>query len=133
MLALRRMGHPRRECRQLLAQQNSKGAIVELKGGKGGAWKGNGKKGKGGEGYGYKGKGQNNKGNYYNGYRSPGKGVGKGFNNMSDDWYNAWGPEGSYDYYICDWSDQDGEQQLGYCGNLIMLLERGRRAGKTQT
>ena len=42
-------GHPRRECPQLLAQQNPKGSISAFKGGKNGSWKGNGKKGKGGK------------------------------------------------------------------------------------
>ena len=127
-------GHPRRECPQFLAQQSQRGSISALKGAKNGSWKGNGKKGKGGKGQGYKGKGKNNKGGYYyNNYRSPGKGVGKGLNNMSEDWFNAWGSEEPYEYYPGDWWDQYGEQQFGYCGNLSMLLERGGRTGRTET
>ena len=38
-------GHPRRECPQLAAQQNPKGSLSALKGGKSGSWKGNGKNG----------------------------------------------------------------------------------------
>ena len=33
--------------------------------------------------------GKGDKGGGYFNYRSPGKGVGKGFNYMSDGWYNA--------------------------------------------
>ena len=73
-----------------------------------------------------KGKGKSCKNNYYN-YRYLGKGVGKGLNNMSDDWYNAWGSDEAYDYYSGDWWDQEYDQQFGYCGNLAMLLERGER------
>ena len=85
--------------------KGGKGCWVERK------WE---KQGKGGKGYGYKGKGKGGKGNYYN-YRSSGKGVGKGLNNMSDDWYNAWGAEEVYDY-TGGWWGQDGDQlERGGC------------------
>ena len=35
-------------------------------------------------------------------YRSPGKGVGKGLNQLDDDWYNVWGGESVNDHnYDC--------------------------------
>ena len=123
-------GHPRRECAKCL---ESKGSLGALKGGKIG--KGKGKKGKGNKGYWAKGQGQGNKGGYnggyYNSYRSPGKGIGKGFNYMDDDWFDAWGFENYYDYYSGDWHGQDVGQQFGYIGNIAMLLEKGVSGKKT--
>ena len=85
------------------------------------------------KGYGNKGKGKNNTGGYYySNYRSFGKGVGKGLNNMSEDWFNVWGSEEHYDYFPSEWWEQDGEQQRGYCGNLAILLERGGHSGETE-
>ena len=128
-------GHPRRECPQLHGQQGQKGSLAALKGYKGGGGKGRGKKGKGGKGYGNKGKGKGGKsGGYYNyNYRSPGKSAGKGLNYMSDDWFNAWGDEGSNDNYQDDWYYVYGEQDFGYLGNVAMMLERGGTTAKTKT
>ena len=87
----------------------------------------------GGKGYGYNGEGKTCKSGYYYNYRSPGKGVGKGLNNMPEDWYNVGGSEECYDYYSGDWRDQGGEQQLGHFGILAMMSERGGCAGETRT
>ena len=91
-------GHPCRECPRLHEFAKGKGSLDALKGGKGKGKKGKGGKGKGNSGWG-KGYGQQ--------YRSPGKGVGKGFNQVDLDWYNAWGSEYSndYDYYKDDYNN----------------------------
>ena len=80
--------------------QRAKGSPGALKGGKHIGGKGGGKKGKGNKGYGYKGKDTgNNGGYYYNNYRSPGKGVGKGSNYMTEAWHNARESEETLDNY----------------------------------
>ena len=82
-------GHPPRESPRLNEFAKGKGSFDALKGGKG-----KGKRGKGG-----KGKGKTNWGNGYGyQYRSPGKGVGKGLNQVDSEWYNAWGAEGNGEY-----------------------------------
>ena len=67
--------------------------------------------------------------NYNYGYRPPGKGVGKGLNELSDDWYNAWGNNGwgdyedEYDYSEDHWNSYGGE-----IGNVAMMVERGEKS-----
>ena len=119
-------GHPRRECSHLNEPANDRGSIDALNNGKGKGGKGKGKNGKG-KGKGWKGKW--GKGYNYNvGYRSPGKGVGKGRNELSDDWFNVWGSngwgdhEGEYDYNEDYWYGYGGE-----LGNVAMMLERKER------
>ena len=91
-------GHPRRECPHLNDPSKAKGALSALKG-----VKGKGKKGKNGKGKGKNGWG---KGFGYQ-YRAPGKGVGKGFNQVDNDWYSAWGTEyaDDYNYYQDDYAN----------------------------
>ena len=66
------------------------------------------RKEKGNKGYWATGQGEGNKGGYnYNSYGSPGKGLGKGFIYMDDDWFDAWGSDNYYEYYSGDWYGQD--------------------------
>ena len=117
-------GHPRRECPHLNDPAKTKASIGVLKGskyngGKTKGWFGKNNKGKG------KGKCKWGKGyNYNNSYRSPGKGVGKGFNEFNDDWYNAWGDESLNDYNY-HYGDDYGGNHGGSLGNVTMMLERG--------
>ena len=42
------------------------------------------------------------------------------------------GGDGHYDYYAGNWDYQEGEQQLGYFGNVIMILEKGESGGRAK-
>ena len=119
-------GHPRRECLHLNNPPKGTGAVGAMKGGKQGGAKGKGKYNKGRKGMGT---GKWGKGFIYK-CRSPGKGAGKGFNQLDEDWYNAWGSDhsGNYDCYDDDYGNYN---YGGNIGNVSMMLERGE-SGKTQ-
>ena len=113
-------GHPRRECLHLNDFAKGKGTVAALKGGKYGGGKGKGKFGKGrGKG---NGKGKWGKGCSYNcnnNYRAPGKGVGKGLNQLDEDWYNAWGSDyNDYDNYGDDYSND----YSNWGGHFVLIL-----------
>ena len=116
-------GHPRRECPHLNGPKKVEGAITALTGGKSNGGKGEGKYGKCGKGKG------NEKGKWSNGYnqqyRYRGKGVGKGFNELSDDWYNVRGNENANDYdNNYHWDGDQWDNYGGSLGNVSMLFEQ---------
>ena len=122
-------GHPRGECPHLNDPSKGEGSLGALKGGKG---KGGKRKGKGGKGKGKGGNGAWGKNHCHNySYRSPGKGVGKGFNELNDDWYNAWGDENWNDYdYDYNYSENYWNNFAGSLGNVTVMLERGKESGE---
>ena len=59
--------------------------------------------------------------------------MGKGLNNLDDDWHNAWGSQyiNDYDYYHDDYVA--GNNYGGGLGNGSMMLERGDRREVDET
>lgn len=69
---------------------------------------------------------------YTSNYRAPDKGVGKGLNQLDDDWYNAWGSDYANDYENYEGGYTNWNNYGGSLGNVTMMLERRETGDKDE-